>query len=65
MTEPKPKSKHEQWIEDIREADGVQGGIKLTSWEQDFVTNVESRLESDRSLTPAQVETLEKIWDRI
>lgn len=60
-----PQSKHGQWIEDIRAADGVSGGITLSQWEQEFVDSVEGRLEAERTLTEKQAETLEKIWDRI
>lgn len=59
------QSKHEEWVEDIRSADGAMGGIELSSWEQEFMDSIEQRLESKKSLTTAQAETLEKIWDRI
>ena len=59
------KSKHEQWIEDIREADGVEGGIKLNDWEEEFVESIEERLSEGKTLTEAQAEKLEQIWGRI
>lgn len=59
------KSRHEQWVEDIREADGVHGGIKLSDWEQEFVESIEERLAEGKTLTDKQAEALEKIWDRI
>jgi hypothetical protein len=62
---PKPQTKHEEWVQDIRGADGAIGGIKLNEYEQEFMDSVEGRLEAGRSLTPAQAELLEKIWDRI
>jgi hypothetical protein len=59
------KSKHEEWIEDIRNADGVQGGIKLSQWEQEFLENIEGRLAEGRTLTEGQRNKLEDIWNRI
>lgn len=51
----------EEMIEDIRNADGVAGGIKLNQWEQEFMDNIE---ELD-SLSPGRREKLIEIWDRI
>ncbi len=59
------QTKHEQWVEDIRSADGAMGGIKLSQWEAEFVDDIEERLAKKLSLTPAQQEKLEEIWDRI
>ncbi len=59
MTDPR------EMIEDIRSADGVSGGITLDDWEEGFVDSIENRLNDDRSLTPGQLASLEKIWDRI
>ncbi len=59
------KTSHEVMIEDIRSADGVQGGITLSQWEGEFVESIESRLGDGKSLTEKQAEALEKIWDRI
>lgn len=54
-----------QMLEDIGEADGVMGGIKLSDWESEFIDSVTTRLESGRALSEAQLESLEKIWNRI
>lgn len=61
----KVKSKHEQWVEDINEANGVMGGIKLSLWELGFIESIQGKLEGGHTLTEKQAETLEKIWDRI
>lgn len=59
------ESKHEEWIEYIRGANGVAGGITLSQWEEEFVESVEGRLQDGKTLTEAQAEKLEQIWDRI
>lgn len=59
------KSKHEQWIEDIRSAEGAHSGIKLSQWEEEFVENIEGRLAEGRTLTEGQANKLEDIWTRI
>lgn len=59
------KSKHEQWVEDIREAENVMGGLKLSVWEEGFVESIEARLQGGHTLTEKQIESLEKIWGRI
>ena len=51
----------EEMIEDIRNADGVSGGIKLNQWEQEFMDNIEDL----DSLSPGRREKLIEIWDRI
>lgn len=58
------ESKHEEWIEYIRGANGVAGGT-LSQWEEEFVESVEGRLQDGKTLTEAQAEKLEQIWDRI
>jgi hypothetical protein len=59
------KSKHQQWVDDIRSAEGAVGGIKLSQWEEEFVESIEDRLGKMLSLTPDQSAKLEEIWDRI
>jgi len=59
------QSKHEEWVEDIRNADGAMGGIKLSDWEEEFMDSVESRLQEGKTLTEGQAEKLEQIWNRI
>lgn len=58
-------TRHEQMIEDIRNASGVMGGIKLTQWEEEFIDSIEDLLADEESLTEAQAEKLKEIWDRI
>ena len=41
-----------------------QGHRKMTDWEDKFLDSIEERLEEDKHLTPAQIETLEKIWNK-
>ena len=50
---------------DISEADGVMGGIKLSDWEAEFIESVTTRLDSGRALSEAQMDSLERMWDRI
>jgi hypothetical protein len=61
----KVTTKHDQWVSDIRSADGAMEGISLTEWEEEFMESIEERLDDCESLTPKQAETLEAIWDRI
>jgi len=56
---------HDQMVEDIRDATGIIGGIELNQWEEEFVDNIEERLSDGESLTEAQGEKLEEIWNRI
>ncbi len=54
-----------EMIEDIRNADGVSGGIELSEWEQEFVESAEDQLNAGRPLTKRQRAKLAEIWDRI
>lgn len=36
---------------------------RLTEWEQGFVTDLQERIESGRTLTKGQSATLNKIWE--
>ncbi len=54
-----------EMLEDVRSADGVSGGITLDEWEEGFVDSIEDWINNGRSLTPGQLASLEKIWDRI
>ncbi len=54
-----------EMLEDIKNADGVSGGVTLSEWEAEFVDSIDDWLNKGRTLTPKQGETLEKIWDRI
>lgn len=65
MTTVRAKTKHDEWIEDIRSADGAIGGISLSTWEAEFVETIEARLGEGRTLTEGQAEKLEQIWNRI
>lgn len=58
-------TKHQQWIDDIRSAEGAMGGIELSQWEAEFVESIEDRLGKKASLTPFQAAKLEEIWDRV
>lgn len=59
------KTKHDEWIEDIRSADGAMGGITLSTWEAEFIESIEARLAEGRTLTEGQAHKLEDIWNRI
>jgi hypothetical protein len=58
-------SRFEQMIEDIENASGVIGGIKLSQWEEEFMDSIKDRLSDEKSLTEPQIEKLKEIWDRI
>ena len=64
-TAVRAKTKHDEWIEDIRSADGAIGGISLSTWEAEFVETIEARLAEGRTLTEGQADKLEQIWNRI
>lgn len=49
-------SVHQKWIEQCQ----LSGN--LTEWEENFVDNVKKQLERRGSLSPAQVEILERIY---
>lgn len=38
---------------------------KMNRWEHDFMLSIHQQLEVNNSLTDKQIETLEKIWERI
>jgi hypothetical protein len=58
-------SRFEQMIDDIENASGVIGGIKLSQWEEEFMDSIKDRLSDEKSLTEPQIEKLKEIWDRI
>lgn len=37
---------------------------RLTEWEVGFVDSIRHRLERELPLSPKQIETLDKIWER-
>ena len=53
-----------QLVKEIRE-DEQCGGIELNDWEQEFVESLEERLAENTHLSPAQMDKLEEIWDRV
>lgn len=55
----------EQMIQDIREAEGCMGGIKLNQWEEEFMDNIEDCIGEGKTLTRKQLLKLEEIWERI
>lgn len=38
---------------------------RLNDWERDFVSSIDSKLSCDRVLTQKQIETLEKISEKV
>lgn len=54
-----------EMIEDVRNVEGVSGGITLTQKEEEFIESCEDRLGDDKSLTPPMRRWLTDIWDRI
>jgi hypothetical protein len=53
----------EDWPQMI--TDCVNRWTKLSPWEQTFITNTRNQLGRGLALTPAQVERLDEIWERI
>ena len=37
---------------------------RLTDWDRGFIDSIRARLEREQMLTPAQIDTLEGIWER-
>ncbi len=38
---------------------------RLTDWERRFISSIGEQLENERPLSEKQVESLERIWDRV
>lgn len=38
---------------------------KLSEWERSFIDSVGKQLADDKTLSPKQIETLDKIWERV
>lgn len=38
---------------------------KLSEWEENFISSVRMQIENGRTPSPKQIETLERIWDRV
>lgn len=53
-------TEHEQMVEDCEARDD-----ELSHWERGFIDNVSYQLRFGGSLTEPQIETLEKIWERV
>lgn len=51
---------HYQMIEDCEARESL-----LSTWEAGFIDSAKDYMEDGHSLSPKQVETLEKIWDRV
>lgn len=51
---------HEQMIQDCETRES-----KLTDWERGFIDSISRQMADDKSLSLKQVETLEKIWERV
>jgi hypothetical protein len=37
---------------------------RISEWECSFIESIRARLEQEKLLSPKQVETLDKIWER-
>jgi hypothetical protein len=57
---PSTAEEHPQMLADCKAR-----WAKLSEWEQTFVTNTSNQLTRGRPLTPAQVERLDEIWERV
>lgn len=38
---------------------------RLTEWEAGFVDSIRNQLENEKPLSAKQIETLDKIWERV
>lgn len=38
---------------------------RMSDWERGFIASVKSQLTEDDRITPRQIETLERIWERV
>lgn len=60
---PKPLSAadrrelQEHWLETIEHE-----GVNLTTWEEDFIESIRSRMDAGQELSERQAETLEAIY---
>jgi len=51
-------------IEAINTCIKLDDNFELTEWEEEFVINIEERLEEGKSLTAKQMKSLQGIYDR-
>ena len=51
-------------IDDCKSALGCSNS-NFNKWEEDFILNIEDKIEEFGSLTPKQMEKLLQIWDKI
>lgn len=52
----------EEWQEMINDCQERES--KLTEWEEGFIDSIEEQLDERQSLSPKQVEILERIWEK-
>ena len=50
----------EQMIQDCMNRES-----KMTAWEQGFIQSIQEQVDRGAGLTELQIETIEKIWDKI
>lgn len=46
-------------------ADCQRRAAKLTQWELEFITSLQSQLARGRRLSPRQAERLDEVWERV
>lgn len=51
---------HEQMIQDCETRES-----KLTDWERGFIDSTGKQMADDKPLSQKQIETLDKIWERV
>lgn len=56
-------SRHDEHLTMVTDCEDRES--KLMDWERQFIDNIRAQLERDRPLSEKQVETLDRIWDRI
>jgi phosphoenolpyruvate carboxylase len=55
----------QKMVEEIMEEVGILGGIELNDWEESFMESITDQLDQRRRLSPAQMEKLEEIWNKL
>lgn len=57
----------EHWTDDfvLMVSDCEQRESKLTEWEGKFIDSIGNQLSETQRISPKQIESLEKIWDRV
>lgn len=51
-------------VKDAAKVGSDRGGIELSEWEETFIESIEEQLDKKRSLSPRQMDILEKLYDK-